>query len=276
MYSIYIDNLKIFAYHGVYDFEKEKGQEFRLSIKCDIDSKLSRDNIEDTVDYAELLKFSESFAKENRFDLIEFLADKLSYAILKKYPQICNVLVRISKPDAPIDADFEDVGVTVERKRHTAYLSLGTNIGEKKKNLLEAISAIDETDDCKVESISKMYLTSPVGFLEQDYFLNCAVKISTLIEPMALLRSMQKIENKMGRIRSFKNAPRIIDIDIMLYDDVVSLDETLIIPHPSMFDRKFMLVPLLDIYDTSIDFKIMLTKTLASLHNDDTTELYKD
>lgn len=276
MYTLYINELKVFAYHGVYGFEKENGQDFLISLEADISGEPATDNIGDSVDYEALALFIKDFVSSNRFDLIEYLAQKLSYALLDKYPRIDEVRVRICKPNAPIDAKFGEIGIKYTLRRNPVYLSLGSNIGDRMENLQSALKRIGALPYCRLESVSKVYITSPVGYANQDDFLNCCVKLKTLLPPHRLLMLLQGIESDMGRVRTFKNAPRIIDIDMLLYEGAVSSDEFLTLPHPRMTERKFVLVPLLDIFDTGLSFRVMLTNFLTSLQNSDTVSYFGD
>lgn len=127
------------------------------------------------------------------------------------------------------------------------YLSLGSNMGNRVSNINKAVSILKTTPEiCCVES-SGLYETEPVGYKEQDHFLNCAVALKTTLEPMELLRVCQDIEKKMKRVRLFRWGPRIIDVDILLYGDLTISSRELTIPHPRMYERSFVLTPLCDL-----------------------------
>lgn len=125
------------------------------------------------------------------------------------------------------------------------YLSIGTNLGDKENNLKQALHFLSE----KVAILKKsaLYETEPVGFKDQPWFLNLVIKGETDLPPKDLLRFTQDIENKMKRVRTIPNGPRIIDIDILLYDDKKIEEENLQIPHPRMLQRAFVMVPLYEI-----------------------------
>lgn len=127
------------------------------------------------------------------------------------------------------------------------YISLGSNLGDKKKNLREAIEFMKGLRHTDVISVSPFYLTQPQGVKEQPYFLNAVVKAETLLKPEELLSKLKKIEKTMGRKKSRIWGPRIIDLDIVFYDDIVLEDENLTIPHPELRNRWFVLKPLSDI-----------------------------
>lgn len=143
----------------------------------------------------------------------------------------------------------------------TVYFSLGSNLGDRYSNLSECVSLI-ENNVGEIKSLSSIYKNSAQGFIG-DYFYNCCVKVSTLYKPHELIDIILSIENTMGRkIRNTqKYESRKIDIDIILYDDLIIEEKNLTIPHPRYTQRSFVLVPLLEIDNKLVDPK---TKTLIS------------
>ncbi len=133
----------------------------------------------------------------------------------------------------------------VYMKENKVFIALGTNLGNREENLNTAISEIAKFATIKAKS--SIYETDPVGYRHQGKFLNMAIEIHTTLEPKELLTNLQQIENKMGRVRKIKNGPRIIDLDILLYEDQIIKSEGLDIPHPLMTERKFVLEPLNEI-----------------------------
>lgn len=130
---------------------------------------------------------------------------------------------------------------------HEAFLSMGSNMGDKKQNIDKAVSLLDSHKEIKVLKISSYYETEPVGYTDQDWFLNIVVKISTDLDPYALLDYCHNIEQQLKRVRKIHWGPRTIDLDILLYDNVVNIDEVLTIPHPRMKERAFVMIPLHEI-----------------------------
>lgn len=130
---------------------------------------------------------------------------------------------------------------------NTAYIALGSNIGKKETYLKEAVKKLYEHPDVQVEAISSIYETTPVGYENQDDFLNMAVKISTSLRPEELLALTQKIEQELGRTREVRWGPRTADLDILLYNRENIETEQLVIPHPRMYERLFVLVPMSEI-----------------------------
>jgi 2-amino-4-hydroxy-6-hydroxymethyldihydropteridine diphosphokinase len=131
--------------------------------------------------------------------------------------------------------------------KHFAYLGLGTNLGDRLANLAAARSGLDSNPAIRVIEASSVYETSPWGYLEQPDFLNQALGVETDLHPRELLEFIKKLEKELGRKPAFRNGPRLIDIDILFYDDLVLSEEGLDIPHPRMEKRAFVLVPLADI-----------------------------
>jgi 2-amino-4-hydroxy-6-hydroxymethyldihydropteridine diphosphokinase len=127
----------------------------------------------------------------------------------------------------------------------TAYLSLGSNLGDRAANLRTGIDRLTALG--KVTAISSFYETEPIEVTDQPWFVNCVVKVETVLTPQALLISLLEIERQMGRRRDGKKGPRTIDLDILLYGSSVIHTEGLTIPHPAMHQRRFVLEPLAEI-----------------------------
>ena len=128
---------------------------------------------------------------------------------------------------------------------HTVYLSLGTNLGDRAANLKQAVSFLPP--QMTVKNKSKVYETPPWGYTEQDAFLNQVVMATTYLEPEPLLKHLKRLEVALGREATFHYGPRLIDIDILFYDDLVLETSLLTIPHPNLHERGFVLLPMMDI-----------------------------
>jgi 2-amino-4-hydroxy-6-hydroxymethyldihydropteridine diphosphokinase len=130
----------------------------------------------------------------------------------------------------------------------TAYIGIGSNVGDKAENCRKGIAAIDETEGCAVEAESPLYETEPVYVESQDWFLNGAIRIRTDLEPEALFTRLKEIEHSMGRRPGGdRYGPRVLDLDILFYGDRVLNEGMLQIPHPALQERRFVLEPLCDI-----------------------------
>jgi len=130
---------------------------------------------------------------------------------------------------------------------NTAYLSLGSNIGDRLDMLQEAVRTVMKQPNFQVSRISSVYETAPVGFTDQASFLNMVVEVKSILSALEILGICLETEQALGRIREFRWGPRCIDLDILLYNDENMESENLIIPHPRMHERGFVLVPLLEL-----------------------------
>ena len=131
------------------------------------------------------------------------------------------------------------------------YLSLGTNIGDREHNLKLAVQLLQQKPNLRVVSVSSIYETAPVGYVDQPSFLNIALAIETSHSAIDTLKICQSVENELGRVREIRWGPRIIDLDILLFNHDNIEVEHLTVPHPRMFERAFVLVPLLEIAASS-------------------------
>jgi 2-amino-4-hydroxy-6-hydroxymethyldihydropteridine diphosphokinase len=130
-------------------------------------------------------------------------------------------------------------------KEHIVYLALGTNLGDRSANLKQAIAAL--TPQLEVKAKSHVYETPPWGFEDQPKFLNQVIKAKTYLDSEPLLKHLKRLEVALGRKESFLNGPRLIDMDILFYDDLVIDKPSMVIPHPRLHERGFVLLPLMDI-----------------------------
>lgn len=144
----------------------------------------------------------------------------------------------------------------------TVYLSIGSNLGRREDNCLKALKTIEEKG-MTIKKKSLLYETEPWGVREQPYFINMAVQVETDLPPDELLQVVKEIEKEMGRTKTYKWGPRIIDIDILLYDDLIYETSGLKIPHPFMHERDFVLRPLSEIAPDKVH--PVLNKTISEL-----------
>lgn len=249
MDKIRIEDIKIYAYHGVLDSEKRDGQYFYVSAELGLDLKRSgtSDKLTETVNYAELTELIEKTFTDMSYNTIEAAAESVVEAILTEYRMIKAVTVRVSKPNAPIDADFRDVSVEISRQRHTVYLGLGSNLGDRQGYLDMAVEELGRDAAITVTKISEYIETEPYGPVDQPDFLNAVIEIETPLEADELLSIIHDIEQEAGRERIIHWGPRTLDIDILLYDDEIINTSSLTIPHPEMHRRDFVLRPLSEI-----------------------------
>lgn len=129
----------------------------------------------------------------------------------------------------------------------TAYIALGANLGDPVATVNAAFAALATLPQTRLEAISALYRTAPVGITEQPEFINAAARLDTDLAPEALLDALLAIEQQFGRIRGERNGPRTLDLDVLLYDDLVLHTERLTLPHPRLHLRAFVLYPLADV-----------------------------
>ncbi len=244
--EIRIEGLEVYAYHGVYPEEREKGQTFYVNATLYTDTHKAglEDKLELSTNYGDVCLFINQWMKENTYQLLEAVAEKLSKAILLKYNLISSVDLEIRKPEAPIELPFGCVSVKVHRGWHKVYLALGSNMGDKEDYINGAIHALKDHPQIKVNKISDMIVTKPYGGVKQDDFLNGALEAETLLSPEELLEACHDIEDAANRRRTIHWGPRTLDIDILFYDKLIFESDTLVIPHPDLENRDFVLKPM--------------------------------
>lgn len=148
-------------------------------------------------------------------------------------------------------------------RQEVVYLGLGSNLGDKTDNCRRALEGIYASDHTHIQAVSSLYKTEPIGYRDQDWFINCVAKAATSLLPPHLHSFLQGIEQQMGRKRSFPMGPRLIDIDILFYGAEIIEDASLTIPHPQLHQRGFVLVPLAELAPDL--FHPILKKTIDEL-----------
>ena len=249
MDKIHIKDLEIIGFHGAIPEEKVLGQKFVLSFELDVDLRQAgkNDDLTKTVHYGELAqKVEEEFTKTS-YDLIEKAAEEICEFVLLNYPLVKKVKLLLKKPWAPTRKHVEYVAVEIERKWNKVYIAAGSNLGDKEETLKEAIYIIDKRKDCVVTKVSNFYTTDPVGYEDQDQIVNCAFEIDTLQTPSELMDTLLEVEKDFKRERIIRWGPRTLDLDIIFYNDIISYDEHILIPHPRAHERQFVMKPMCDI-----------------------------
>ncbi len=163
-----------------------------------------------------------------------------------------------------------------KNREHSVYLSIGSNVGDKKKNLDNAIFILGRHEEIDVIRVSPFYKTEPQNYIDQDWFLNAVLKIKTGMGPEDLLSVFKQLEKTMDKDgKAFRFGPRIIDLDIIYYDDRVIKTKTLEIPHPRMHERCFVLVPLCDIEPEKIHpvFNLRSDELLKKIEQQETQKV---
>ena len=211
MDEIRVKNLEVFCHHGVYKEENVLGQKFLVNIVSKVDTRAAgkTDELELSVSYGDICRcVKKEMTKQN---------DKLY------------------------------TSVKIKRSWHKVYIGVGSNLGEREEYMKlakEKVSALPDTKNFKSASIIE---TEPYGYTEQGKFLNTVYSIETLDTPAEFLDKLHQIENEAERKREIHWGPRTLDLDILLYDDLVTEDEEITIPHPELTKRLFVLEPLCEL-----------------------------
>lgn len=246
MDEIIIENLQVYAHHGVYQEENEKGQNFYVNAVLYTNTAKAgkEDKLELTTDYGKVCQLIHKLIYKNVYNLIETVAEKTAEAVLMEFPLVEGITLEIRKPEAPIGLEFQSVSVKITRVWHMACLAVGSNIDDKQKYIKDAIDAIAQDEKCRLVKASDLVCSTAYGGVEQEEFLNGAVMVKTLYTPEELLDKLHEIEQAAGRKRDVHWGPRTLDLDIIFYDDLIIHTDDLMIPHVDMQNRDFVLKPL--------------------------------
>lgn len=246
MDRIYIKKLEFFAKHGVFPEENALGQKFVISavLHTDIREAGKTDDLTKSIHYGEVSHMMKEYLESHTFSLLERAVETLAEKMLLEIPGLSKVELEIEKPWAPVGLHLETVSVAVSRQWRTAYIALGSNMGDRERYLKTALESIGKIKGCQVKKASSFLRTAPYGGIKQEDFLNGCAKVRTLLTPQELLAALQAIEKEAGRERKIHWGPRTLDLDIIFYDREIVDEENLQIPHPEMAKRDFVLIPL--------------------------------
>jgi dihydroneopterin aldolase/2-amino-4-hydroxy-6-hydroxymethyldihydropteridine diphosphokinase len=255
MDEIRIDNLKIFAHHGVFAEEKAHGQNFYVNAVLRVDAFAAgeRDDLNLSVNYGLVCEFIEKTMTAKTYDLIETAAQAVALGILRTFDRVRSVDIEIRKPHAPIPLPFESVSVKISRAWTKAVVALGSNIGDSRKLISKAVERFRGSDYFRGVKVSELIVTKPYGYTDQPDFLNGAMVFETVLPPHALLDFMQESERLAKRTREIHWGPRTLDLDLILYGGEILSDERLTLPHPDFRNREFVLKPLCEIAPYLLD-----------------------
>lgn len=252
--TIRIEGVRALGCHGVLAEERTYDQPFVVDIELDVDTAPSAatDDVAHTISYADVAQDAVAVITGESVNLIETLANRIAAKVLERGPLA--VGVTIHKPEAPVGLPFSDVFVTVRRNgplldsgagiRHVV-LALGANLGEPRANLEWAIEQI-KTLDVHVNAVSDFYETVPVlaaGQAPQPTYTNAVLTLDTALSPLELLRELQRIEVRGGRVRHERWGARLLDLDIIDIEGVTSSAPRLTLPHPRAAERLFVVEP---------------------------------
>lgn len=247
--KITIEDLEIFANHGVFPEENKLGQKFMVSAILYTNTRCAgrTDELAASIDYGAVSHFITSYMQKHTFKLLEAAAEHLAEEMLRSIAHLEAVTLEIKKPWAPVGLPLKTVSVKITRGWHTAYIALGSNLGDKKAYLDMAVKELDKTEGCQVLKVSEYLVTEPYGGVEQDDFLNACLSMRTLYDPFQLLERMHEIEQAAKRERLVHWGPRTLDLDLLLFDDEIVDTKELNVPHVEMHLRDFVLIPLAEI-----------------------------
>lgn len=247
--KIKIEDLEVFANHGVFPEERTLGQKFFVTVELYTDTRKAgrTDSLSCSIDYGEISRRVEEFVRTHTFQLLERVAEMLAEDLLLHVTGLREVGIEIKKPWAPVGLPLKTVSVAIHRSWHKAYLSLGSNIGDRKAYLEDAVKKLSALERCRMGRVSSFFETPPYGVTDQDDFLNACLELETLLEPVELLEEMHRLEKEAKRERTRHWGPRTLDLDLIFYDNLICQEEDLCIPHVEMHKRKFVLEPLCQI-----------------------------
>ena len=263
--QIRIEELEVYAHHGVYPEENEKGQHFYVNATLYTNTRPAgmADDLRLSTNYGEVCQFITEFMQQHTFQLIETVVEWTAYEVLQHFPLVQGLDLEIRKPEAPIPLPFGSVSVAIHREWHEAYIAVGSNMGDSRGHIAKALGQLEKHKDIQDTKVSGLLETLPYGGVEQENFVNGMFEIRTLLTPEELLRELHKIEASEGRERKIHWGPRTLDLDIIFYDDLIYSSEDLVIPHVDMENRYFVLKPLSEL---APNFRHPIThKTVAQM-----------
>lgn len=267
--EIRIEDLELFANHGVYPEETKLGQKFLVSMCLRLSTRRAglSDDLEASIDYGAVCAFVAAHLREHTFKLIEAAAEHCAMAVLDNWPMLESLSFELKKPWAPVGLPLGCVSVKIERARHRAYVALGSNLGDRRAYLDGAVKALASLEHCRLGPVSSFIETKPFGGVEQGDFLNGCLMLETLLEPEELLDELQKIEQAAHRERKIHWGPRTLDLDLLFYDDLIMNTERLTLPHPGIAERDFVLRPMAEIAPGLVHpvFKKTMSRLLSEL-----------
>ncbi|MEM3972683.1 MAG: 2-amino-4-hydroxy-6-hydroxymethyldihydropteridine diphosphokinase [Saccharolobus sp.] len=268
--KIIIEDLKVGTIIGVNPNERVDKQEVSIDLEiwCDLQEGVKTDKIVDTIDYKIIKKEILSYVENSSYNLLETLAYKICKVVLQDN-RIKKVKVRVNKPGALSYAKNVAIELSMKRKNNLAkaYIGIGSNI-EPEDNVRKSLIYL--RDKFKVTKISTVYLTKAIPPNQPDYY-NCVVEIKTNLDPFYIKYVLRKIEEKLGRVRSEnKYMPRTIDLDLLLYGNLVINSDELIIPNPEIL-RPFVIIPLYELNEDLVipNINKSLKELIKSVNGDD-------
>ena len=254
MDQLRIKDLEVYAYHGVFPAEKELGQRFVLDLWVDYEmTRAARTgDLDASIHYGILAEQLTEWMQAEKIDLIETVAFQLVQKIFESYAFVEKVRLELKRPWAPVPLPLATCSVTIEREKKRAFIGVGTNMGDKQLQLETALEKIKDRGIHLLQTSTRIE-TEPWGGVEQDTFLNQVAEVETWMTPEDLLETLLAIEKEMGRVREVKWGPRVIDLDLLYMEDTICYSPSLILPHPYVAERAFVLESLNEIAPHFVD-----------------------
>lgn len=235
------------GHHGVLEHERSLGQQFTVDARMHLDTRAAGqgDALGRTVNYAEAAETIVRTISGTRFDLLEALGREIAERLLAEHVLIRRLELTLHKPGAPIPHPFTDVRLRIVRDAAPveAVIALGANLGDPAGHLAAALAQLRAEPGVEVLGAAPVVRTAPVGGIDQDDFLNTAVRIRTGLGPWTLLDLCQRLERSAGRERLVRWGPRTLDADLIVYGELLLDDAALTLPHPRAHERAFVLQP---------------------------------
>ncbi|WP_343221635.1 2-amino-4-hydroxy-6-hydroxymethyldihydropteridine diphosphokinase [Peptoniphilus ovalis] len=264
---IKVKDLEVYANHGLFEEEKKLGQKFLISAEIGLnfrDCAISHD-LDKSIDYGKLSHELKEVFTEKTEDLIETLVYKLVKHIFDNYEIAKTVEVEIKKPWAPINLPLDTASVRLFKKKRHFYIGMGTNMGNREEYLEKALEEMEKAG-LKILDKSSVIETKAWGVEDQADFLNRVVKVESFEDPIDVLHILQKIEIDLDRVRIKKWGPRTIDLDVLFVDREIIYTDELIVPHPFIEEREFVLESLNELIPTY--YHPILNKKISKLYEE--------
>lgn len=260
--QIQLEAIRVSGTIGVLAEEQERTQPFEIDIVLDVDVRAAAatDDLSRSVDYGVPIAIAHRIVAGERHLLLERVATRIAEEVLE-LRGVEAVEVTVRKLKVPVPEDVASSAVRIRRDRaganrrpphwHTAYLALGSNLGDRRAQLRQAVDRLpcdEPAGALRVTGVSGVFETDPVGGPDdQGPYLNLVVEVDTTLDPFQLLERCLAVEQAGGRERAVRWGPRTIDVDVLLYGDVRIESPELTLPHPRMWERRFVLEPLADL-----------------------------
>lgn len=244
---IELRGLRALGYHGALPGEQDHAQPFEidLDVEADLSQAAATDDLAATPDYGALVAAAARVVTDERWNLLERLAARVADEVLSCDRRVTGVTVTVRKLRPPVPVDLDSAGVRLTRRRRRAFLGLGANLGDREQALRDAVTALPD-----VVAVSPVYATEPVGGpAGQPAYLNVVVELATALSARELLALGQRLEAGAGRDRAVeeRHGPRPLDVDVLWVDGETVADADLTVPHPRIWERRFVLAPLADL-----------------------------